>query len=134
MPRPAERVAAADAFLMLAARQDLDEEQFGRDLAALLTGLGCLKVSRVVESLATAAQGGAHPDVAVVPAGLLSGRLTDGTVPAAGLGKLLTLAAECAERSRRRPPPVEGLAELAARRGSSLVLKSARRLPDAMTP
>ncbi|MFC8093486.1 DUF6493 family protein [Streptomyces sp. NPDC057301] len=132
--RPAERVAAADAFLMFAARQDLDEEQFGRDLAALLTGPGCLKVSRVIESLTLAAQGGAHPDVAIVLAWLLSGRLGDGTVPAAGLGKLLTLAAECAERSRRPLPPVDGLSELAARRGSALVVKSARRLRDAMTP
>ncbi|MEU0896684.1 hypothetical protein [Streptomyces massasporeus] len=71
--RPAERVAA-DVFLTLTARQNLDEEQFGRDLAALLTGSGCLKVSRVVESLTLAARGGAHPDVAIVLAGLLGGR------------------------------------------------------------
>ncbi|MFF4983897.1 DUF6493 family protein [Streptomyces sp. NPDC001046] len=132
--RPAERLAAADAFLTLAARQDLDEEQLGRDLATLLTGQGCLKVSRVVDSLTLAAQGGAHRHVARVLACLLSGRLTDGSVPAAGLGKLLTLAAECAERGRRPLPPVEGLAELTARRRSSLVVKSARRLLDAMAP
>ncbi|MFC8953640.1 DUF6493 family protein [Streptomyces sp. NPDC057101] len=129
--RAEERVAASDAFLILAARQDLDEEQFGHDLAELVVGR-VLKVSRLVESLTVAAQGGAHHNVAVVLASLLGGRLDDDTVAWSGLGKLLTLAAECAERSGRPLPPVDGLAELAARSGSGVTVKSARRLWDAL--
>jgi hypothetical protein len=129
--RAEERVAASDAFLFLAARQDLDEEQFGHDLAELIAGR-VLKVCRLVESLTVAAQGGAHHNVAVVLASLLGGRLDDDTVAGAGLGKLLILAAECAERSGRPLPPVDGLAELAARRGSGVTVKSARRLGDAL--
>ncbi|MFF4983810.1 DUF6493 family protein [Streptomyces sp. NPDC001046] len=131
--RAPERVAAGDAFLTLAARRDLDAERFGRDLAELITGQGVLKVSRVVESLTVAAQGGAQHEVALVLAALLGGRLGDGTVTGANLGRLLTLAAECVERSGRPLPPVDGLAEFAGRRGSAAAVRSARRLRDAMT-
>ncbi|MFF6983501.1 DUF6493 family protein [Streptomyces sp. NPDC008343] len=130
--RAGERVAASDAFLALAASGDLGEEQLGRDVADLVTGRN-LKVTRLTESLSMAAQGGAHHAVAVVLASALSGLLTTGATAPASLAKLLTVAAECAERSRRPLPPVDGLAELAARPGSGLVVKSARRLRDAVT-
>ncbi|MFC8094581.1 hypothetical protein [Streptomyces sp. NPDC057301] len=130
--RPGERVAAGDAFLALAARGDLTEEQLGRDVAALVTGRS-LKATRLTESLTVAAQGGAHHAVAAVLAAALSVLLPTGATAPANLAKLLPLAAECAERSRMPLPPVDGLAELAARPGSGLVVKSARRLRDAIT-
>ncbi|WP_155589760.1 hypothetical protein [Streptomyces cavernae] len=51
---------------------------------------------------------------------------------ACGLGDLLAVGAECAERSRARGE-VTHLAEVAAREGSSRVLSQARRLHTALT-
>ncbi len=125
--RPQERVAATDALLLMAAHGSLDPTRLGRDLA-VLAGCGTLKLGRLTESLSLAAQGGGHHTVALVLTETLHGLLpAPGAKVPAGLAALLNLAAECAERTASTPP-MEGIAELAARKGSSLFLKAARRL------
>ncbi|MFC8096744.1 hypothetical protein [Streptomyces sp. NPDC057301] len=115
------------AVLIMAARGSLDASRLGDDLAELVTH-GALKAGRVTESLSSAAQAGAHLTVGAVLAAALPALLPEpGAKPPAGLAELLTLIAECAETTRQLPP-VEGIAELATHRGSSLYLKAARRL------
>ncbi|MFC8094577.1 DUF6493 family protein [Streptomyces sp. NPDC057301] len=131
--RAPERVAAADAMLIMAARGSLDAARLGDDLAELVTH-GILKAGRVTESLSSAAQAGAHLTVGAVLAAALPALLPEpGAKPPAGLAELLTLTAECAETTRQLPP-VKGIAELATRKGSSLYAKAARRLHAACTP
>ncbi|MFC8096790.1 DUF6493 family protein [Streptomyces sp. NPDC057301] len=130
---PQERVAASDTLLALAARGTLDTARLGHDIADLVTH-GTLKVARLAESLTLAAQAGAHLTVGAVLAVTLPPLLPEpGATAPAGLAKLLTLAAECAEETRSLPP-VDGIAELAARKGTSLQLKAARRLHTATVP
>ncbi|MFF4704542.1 DUF7824 domain-containing protein [Streptomyces sp. NPDC001288] len=131
--RLAERVAAADALLIMAARGSLDVDRLGQYLCDLMTH-GALKSGRVAETLTVAAQSGACLTVGAVLAAVLPPLLPEpGRLAPTGLDQLLTLAADCAETTQRTPP-VEGIAELAARKGSSLFLKSARRLHAACAP
>lgn len=125
----AERIAAADALLILASRGELDTIRLGGDIRELVT-LDGLKLKRVAETLRVAAQSGAPATVYAVLAEALPGVLPENSDrPRAGLQDLLTVVAECAETAPGRPP-IPGVAALAERRGASQLLKAARRLHD----
>ncbi|MBL7258105.1 DUF7824 domain-containing protein [Paractinoplanes lichenicola] len=129
-----DRAAAVDAFVTLAARATsaVDEAgvetggfgaSVGRDLARLTTG-GMIKLSRAVLSLADAHRGGASAAVWEVVAAALPPLL-----PAAprGLPGLLELASLVAAATGARGE-IPGLAEVAARPGSTSLLRESRRL------
>ncbi|MEU1803994.1 DUF6493 family protein [Streptomyces sp. NPDC019937] len=124
-----EQLFAVDAMLVLAARGQLDGEGLGRDLAEL-TDLRRLKPKRFTEALREAARTGAYATVWTVLSGALPGLLTGEA--AAGNAALLTLATECAERSGARGAIPE-IDALAARTGSSQLIKQARRLKAALS-
>ncbi|SDN63898.1 DUF6493 family protein [Actinacidiphila guanduensis] len=119
-----EQLFAVDAMLVLAARGQLDTQGLGRDIAELC-GLGRLKPKRVVAALREAAQTGAYGTVWAVLLGALPGLLASG--PASADGTLLALAADCAEQSGARGALPE-IDAVAARKGSSQLIKQARRL------
>lgn len=119
-----EQLFAVDAMLVLAARGQLDAEGLGLDIAEL-AGLRRLKPKRVVAALQEAGRTGAYATVWAVLSGALPVLLAGESAPAGGA--LLTLAADCAERSGARGAIPE-IDELAARKGSSQLIKQARRL------
>ncbi|WP_234425713.1 DUF7824 domain-containing protein, partial [Streptomyces kebangsaanensis] len=128
---PEDRLAAVDALLVLAARGQLDTARLGADLGQLARH-GCVKPLRLAESLRTAAATGAQATVwGLLSHGLpplLADLAADGpSGPVRGLGDLLAVAAECAERSGARGE-LPHLARAADRRGSSRLVSEARRL------
>ncbi|MFE3167709.1 DUF6493 family protein [Streptomyces sp. NPDC059224] len=134
---PEDRLAAVDALLVLAARGQLDTERLGADLGQLVRR-GAVKPLRLAESARTAAATGANTTIwemlrhtlPVLLADLATaGAGTPGAVR--GLGELLSVAAECAERSGARGA-LPHLPQAAARRGSSRLVVQARRLLDAL--
>ncbi|MEV0411477.1 DUF6493 family protein [Streptomyces sp. NPDC050448] len=125
-----DRRAAVDALLLLAARGELDAPRAGRDLAELL-GLGTVKPSRLAEAARTAAATGAYATTWAVLAEALAPLLAAATA-ARGTGELLAVAADCVERCGARGPVPAGLAEAAARTGSSQLVTQARRLRAAL--
>ncbi|MFF7899357.1 DUF6493 family protein [Streptomyces sp. NPDC007920] len=134
---PEDRLAAVDALLVLAARGQLDASRLGADLGELVRD-GAVKPLRLAESLRTAAATGAYATVwgllnhALPP--LLSVLAADGPDgPVRGLGDLLAVAAECAERSGARGD-LPHLARAADGGGSSRLVAQARRLRGALAP
>ncbi|WP_445525692.1 DUF7824 domain-containing protein [Streptomyces cyslabdanicus] len=134
---PEDRLAAVDALLVLAARGQLDSSRLGADLGQLVRH-GAVKPLRLAESLRTTASTGAYATVwallghALPP--LLCDLAADGPAgPVRGLGDLLAVAAECAERSEARGD-LPHLARAADRRGSSRLVAEARRLRGALAP
>ncbi|WP_328665657.1 DUF7824 domain-containing protein [Streptomyces sp. NBC_00328] len=133
---PEDRLAAVDALLVLAARGQLDAGRLGSDIGELVRR-GALKKSRLAESIRTAAATGAYATVWSVLLGLLPALLADlaadgaGGGAARGLGELLAVAADCAERSGARGD-LAHLAGTAERHGSSKVVTQARRLRTAL--
>ncbi|MFI6018529.1 DUF6493 family protein [Streptomyces sp. NPDC051287] len=134
---PEDRLAAVDALLVLAARGQLDAERLGADLGQLVRR-GAVKPLRLAESARTAAATGANTTIWEMLRHTLPVLLADlpaagaGTPGAArGLGELLSVAAECAERCGARGA-VPHLSRAAARRGSSRLAVQARRLRDAL--
>ncbi|WP_328454884.1 DUF6493 family protein [Streptomyces sp. NBC_00386] len=134
---PEDRLAAVDALLVLAARGQLDAGRLGSDIGELVRR-GALKKSRLAESIRTAAATGAYATVWSVLLGLLPALLADLTADGAGggavrgLGELLAIAADCAERSGARGD-LAHLAGTAERHGSSKIVTQARRLRTALT-
>ncbi|MYV56786.1 hypothetical protein GT042_30615, partial [Streptomyces sp. SID3212] len=140
---PGDRLAAVDALLVLAAQGELDGPQLGRDMA-MLTISGTVKLNRLADSARTAAATGAYRTVWSVLGAALSDLLADTSRP--GLGDLLSVAAECAERGAvagavpgttgstgtGADPGIRGLAEVAARGGSSRLTAQAARLLNAL--
>ncbi|MGY4982641.1 DUF7825 domain-containing protein [Streptomyces sp. 900105755] len=135
---PEDRLAAVDALLVLAARGQLDAERLGADLGQLVRR-GAVKPLRLAESARTAAATGANATIwemlrHTLPV-LLADLATAGTAGAQGtvrgLGELLSVAADCAERSGARGE-LPHLSGAAARRGSSRLAVQARRLEDAL--
>ncbi|MFD0312352.1 DUF6493 family protein [Streptomyces sp. NPDC127119] len=132
---PEDRLSAVDALLVLAARGQLDAKGLGGDLGQLVRK-GAVKPLRLAESVRTAATTGAYATVwsilgAALPA-LLAGLAADRAAPAArGMGELLAVAAECAERTGAHGD-VEHLAQVAERSGSSQLVAQARRLRAAL--
>ncbi|CAL9375857.1 DUF7825 domain-containing protein [Streptomyces sp. enrichment culture] len=131
-----DRLAAVDALLMLAARGRLDPDRLGADLGQLVRR-GAVKPVRLADAVRTAAATGAQATVwavlrRVLPV-LLADLATGGTTTssARGLGDLLTVAAECAERTGAQGelPHLSGVAD---RRGTSRLVTQARRLREAL--
>ncbi|MER6084366.1 DUF6493 family protein [Streptomyces sp. NPDC001833] len=135
---PEDRLAAVDALLVLAARGQLDTERLGGDLGQLVRR-GAVKPLRLAESARTAAATGANATIwemlrhtlPVLLADLATGGTAGAPVAARGLGELLSVAADCAERSGSRGE-LPHLSGAAARRGSSRLVVQARRLRDAL--
>jgi hypothetical protein len=126
--RPDEHGPVVDAVLVLAARGQLDAALLGRQIAVLVRD-DWGWTNRLAETLRAAAGTGAPGVVWAVLEGALPGLLRD--QPVRGAGELLAVAVECASRCGASG----GIAEVTAvaeRRGSSLVVKNARRLRDVL--
>ncbi|MGW1214275.1 DUF7824 domain-containing protein [Streptomyces sp. NPDC002499] len=132
---PEDRLAAVDALLTVAARGQLDAARLGADLGQL-TGSGAVKPLRLAESVRTAAATGANATIWEVlrhtlPV-LLAALATDSAGSSArGVGELLGIAAECAERTGAQGE-LPHLTQTADRRGSSRLVTQARRLRSAL--
>nr|WSY56638.1 DUF6493 family protein [Streptomyces sp. NBC_00886] len=132
---PQDRLAAVDALLVLAARGQLDVTRMGVDLGELVRS-GAVKPSRLAESVRTGAATGANATIWGILRHTLTVLLADldgeaKPAQARGLGDLLAVAAECAERSGARGE-LPHLAQTAARSGSSRLVVQARRLRSAL--
>ncbi|MEV8545646.1 DUF6493 family protein [Streptomyces sp. NPDC051572] len=132
---PEDRLAAVDALLVLAARGQLDGARLGADLGELVRS-GAVKPSRLAESVRTGAATGANATIWGILRHTLAALLADldgdaKPAHARGLGDLLAVAAECAERSGARGE-LPYLAQTAARSGSSRLVTQARRLRSAL--
>ncbi|MQY10340.1 hypothetical protein SRB5_04470 [Streptomyces sp. RB5] len=125
-----DRLAAVDALLVLAARQALDPTQLGADLGELIRH-GAVKVTRLTDALTQAAATGVPGAVWSVLAALLPPVLA-AEKPVNGLGGLLAVAADCAERCRPGGAALAGLDAYADRGGSSGLVRQARRLRTAL--
>ncbi|MCK2219045.1 hypothetical protein MF672_035410 [Actinomadura sp. ATCC 31491] len=130
---PEQRASAIDALITLAARGQLPAAELGRILARL-AGAGLVKLQRVAGALAELTAMGAHAEVWAALAEALPPLLAargdpppSRPRPRSGLGELLGVAADAAALAGARTE-VAGVAELAARKGSSLLLHEARRL------
>lgn len=124
-----DRLTAVDALLVLAARGELDTAALGERLGAL-TAEGTVLPNRLADAARTAAATGAYGTVRAVLMGVLPALLA-AAPPPRGLGELLAVTAECVERSGAGGV-LPGLAETAARTGSSQAVVQARRLMSAL--
>ncbi|MET9952709.1 DUF6493 family protein [Streptomyces sp. NPDC006339] len=124
-----DRLTAVDALLVLASRGDLDPALLAARLAELVAE-GTVKPNRLADAARTAAATGAYATVRSVLLGLLPALLT-AEQPPRGTGELVAVAAECVERSGGSGK-IPGLAEAAARAGSSQLVVQARRLLAAL--
>ncbi|MGW4550099.1 DUF7825 domain-containing protein [Streptomyces violaceorubidus] len=130
-----DRLAAVDALLVLAARGRLDADRLGADLGQLVRR-GAVKAARLADAVRTAAATGANATVWAVLRQVLPVLLADlatgaTTASARGLGELLAVAAECAERTGARGG-LPHLSSVADRRGASRLVTQARRLRTAL--
>jgi hypothetical protein len=133
---PQDRLTAVDALLTLAARGQLDAGRLGTDLGQLVRH-GAVRPLRLAESARTAAATGANAAIwgmlrHTLPVLLAELAVNGSGASARGLGDLLAVAAECAERSGARGE-LPHLAQTAQRRGSSRLVSQARRLRSALT-
>ncbi|MEU4777274.1 DUF6493 family protein [Micromonospora sp. NPDC023633] len=127
----ADRIAALDALLALAAAGQLDATATGEHLGQLVAG-HMVKLSRALEPLRDAALAGAPLTVWRLIAAALPAALT-APKPPRGLPDLLSLAAETATTTGARIE-VPGLADVADRGGSGRLVTEARRLRHALQP
>ncbi|MFF4623255.1 DUF7825 domain-containing protein [Nonomuraea jabiensis] len=124
---PAERAAATDALLTLAARGRVPAQALAQTLTKLVVE-GFVKLNRVVSVLDDATQAGAHEAVWEVVARLLPGLLPqEGERPRAGVADLLAAGARAARIAGVRAE-LPDVAAVAARKGSSRLVQEARRL------
>ncbi|MGW5423292.1 DUF7824 domain-containing protein [Streptomyces sp. NPDC003943] len=124
-----DRLTAVDALLVLASRGELDPALLGARLAELVAE-GTVKPNRLADAARTAAATGAYATVRAVLVELLPSLLT-APKPVRGAGELVAVAAECVERcggGSGGTVTVSGLAETAARPGSTQLVVQARRL------
>jgi hypothetical protein len=128
--RAEDRLAAADAFVDLAARGVLDGALVGHELAALQRS-GALVLKRVADALTTALQAGAAAEVWAVLRVLLPTMLTV-PKPAAGTPDLLSLA-ESAAAATQATDDIPEVTALAARPGRSRLATEAARLSRTLT-
>ncbi|GAA0419307.1 hypothetical protein Acor_29010 [Acrocarpospora corrugata] len=133
-PRPAQRAAAADALTILAARGQLPAADLGWAIAHLVRA-DTVPLKRITAALADLTTAGAHTEMwqALTTAVPLLLPTAPGEKTRSGLGEFLSVAVQAAVLAGARGE-IPGLAELAARKGSSLVLQEARRLHRAITP
>jgi len=127
--RDSERLPATDAIVWLAGRDELDGELLGRELGALIDA-DLVVLSRVVRGLREVARAGAQQAVWAIAAQLLPTLLRQATVRP-GTPDLLALAAAAAGPAGARTAPA-GLAEVAARGGTSRLVTEANRLVRAL--
>ncbi|MEU7880169.1 DUF7824 domain-containing protein [Microbispora bryophytorum] len=124
---PAQRGAAVDALVTLTARGQLPTTDLGQAIARLVDA-GLVKLNRIAAALDEATAAGAHTAVWRTLLTALPPLLPrTGDKPRAGLGELLAVAVKAATLSGERAG-VPGLAEVAARGGSSRLVQEARRL------
>ncbi|MEV6386340.1 DUF6493 family protein [Streptomyces sp. NPDC051773] len=136
--RPEDRLAAVDALLVLAARGRLDAARLGVDLGRLAV-VASVRPARLAESIRTVAATGAYGTAWSVLREALPPLLADlagegavaGKAPTRGLGELVAVAAECAERSGAHGE-LPYLAAAAQRKGSSRLVTQSRRLCAAL--
>ncbi|RFU41806.1 hypothetical protein DZF91_09875 [Actinomadura logoneensis] len=133
----ATRATALEGLLVLASRGRLPAADLGRTIATLVD-TGGVKLTRIVGVLGEAVHAGAHAEVwetareALPP--LLTATATRRTADAPrGLADLLQLAARCAESVGARAD-LPGLADVAARGGSSALVREAARLQRIASP
>jgi hypothetical protein len=126
---PDQRAAAADALVTLAVHGTLPALELGRAVADLVRA-NLLKLGRIAEALDGLILAGAHAEVWSILAVALPLLLpAAGERPRAGLSELLRIAAQAADLAAARAD-IPRLAEMAARKGSSLLLHEARRLHE----
>lgn len=124
-----DRLRAVDALLVLASRGDLDVHQVGRDLAWLLAERS-MKPNRLADAARTAAATGAYGTVWTMLSTALPA-LLESEKPMRGLGELLAVAADCAERCGATGE-LPGLDRHASARGTSQLVAQAKRLRNAL--
>ncbi|MEU4510592.1 DUF6493 family protein [Nonomuraea wenchangensis] len=130
--RDAQRAAAAEAALTLAARGQLPAADLGRAVARLVEA-EFVVLKRITAAFDDLTAAGAHAEVWAALAEALPALLPPpGERPRAGLGELLAVAARAAALTGARGE-VAGLAEMAERKGSSRVLYEARHLHETLT-
>jgi hypothetical protein len=123
---------AGDALLTLAARGDLPAAALGRHIGHLVRD-GEIRPVRIVEALDSAADAGAHAEVwAALAAALPALCPGPGERPVNALDRLLALARKTARWSKAGGPIPE-VERLAARKGSSNVVREARALSAQLT-
>ncbi|WP_090945293.1 DUF6493 family protein [Nonomuraea jiangxiensis] len=131
-PTPAQRALAADATLTLAAYGELPAADLGRAVGHMVRGEQ-VKLNRIIGVLDEVTAAGAHAAVWTALAQAVPLLLpAPGEKPRPGLGELLKVAVRAAELAGARDE-IPGLAELAARKGSSLLIHEARRLHEAIS-
>ncbi len=123
--RPERQAPAVDALLVLAARRRLDGALVG-SLLYLLLERDAIVLKRIVEPLAQAAQEGAAEHVWEALR-ILVGQLIATGLATTGFPELLTLATDVAGLVAE-PGDVEGLDQLASRKGRSRQVVEAQRL------
>ncbi|MER8197939.1 DUF6493 family protein [Streptomyces microflavus] len=128
-----DRISAVDALLVLAAQGRLDTVLLGRELGVLVDH-DLVKVNRLADAARTAAATGAYRTVLGMLAVALPTLLAYEKAPR-GIGDLLAVAAECAERCGTEGiEPIVGLAATAGRKGSSQTVRQAARLLAVFPP
>ncbi|SDK77001.1 hypothetical protein SAMN05421874_11138 [Nonomuraea maritima] len=131
-PASAQRALSADAILALAAHGELPAADLGRALGHMVR---CeqVKLNLIIGVLGELTARGAHAEVWTALAQALPLLLPGpGEKARAGLGNLLAVATQAAELTRAQDD-VPGLADLAARKGSSLLIHEARRLQETLS-
>ncbi|MEV5573341.1 DUF6493 family protein [Spirillospora sp. NPDC052269] len=133
----AGRAIAVEALLVLASRRLLPAADLGGAIATLVE-MDCVKLNRISDVLAEAVHAGAYTEVWEIARAALPPLLTRVTTGKAanaprGLADLLQLAARCAETVGARAD-LPGLADLAARGGSSRLVREAVRLERTLSP
>ncbi|MFF1921149.1 DUF6493 family protein [Streptomyces sp. NPDC058221] len=127
---PEDRLSAVDTLLILAAGGRLDAPLLGDELAVLIDR-GLVKPGRLAASAGSAAATGAYRTVLSVLVKALPTLLAREPAPR-GLNDLLAVAAECAEHGGAPGTgPIAGLAAVAARGGSTQLVRQAARLESA---
>lgn len=123
----ADRAAAVDALVTLAARGEAPVAALGEAVATLVAA-EVVKLSRVISALEEATRAGAHAVVWAVVAESLPRLLpAEGERPRSGLADLMAAGARAAGLAGARGD-LPGLAAVAARKGSSRLVQEARRL------
>ncbi len=129
---PAERTAALDVLLAVASAGDLPATEVGDQLGHLVEH-EMVTLSRIIPSLTEAERAGAGAQVWRIVAAALPHLLpADGKRPASGLADLIALGVKTAPAGDTTPIP--GLAAIAARGGSSRMVREALRLTRLLHP
>lgn len=119
--------AAGDALLTMAARGDLPAAALGRHIGGLVRA-GEIRPVRIIEALDRAADAGAHAEVWTAIAAALPVLCPGpGERPVNSLDRLLALGLKTARWSGTRGP-VPQVEQLAARKGTSNVVRESRAL------